>query len=455
MSARKDRARRSGRGLGRAAAWIAAGASGALFAASLAFAQPAPRPQAAPPPVGATPRAPAQAPAAQKVIAIVDTLVHTGSGEILENASVIIAGGVVQQVGRNIAAPAGAEVIAVKGSVVTPGLIDPLTSIGLVEISLEESTRDDEQGGQDLIRAGFRASDGYNPASSVIPITRAEGVTSAGVVPVGGLISGQSAWVDLTGATATEAIARAPLAIHVHLGGHNDGGHATAILRAREAFDDARTFAKTRAAWERNQSRRLAPSRLDLEALALALAGTIPVVFHVDRAADILASLAVAKEMGLRAIIAGGAEAWKAREALAAAKTPVIVLPLDADPSSFDTIAAREDNAALLHAAGVPLAISTGSTHNARKLRQVAGNAVRGGLPHAAAIAALTRGAAEAFGMGARYGTLAKGKVANVVVWSGDPLELSSRPTHVLVRGQVASLRNRQTELFERYRRAP
>jgi imidazolonepropionase-like amidohydrolase len=406
-----------------------------------------------------------RAPAAQKVIAIVNALVHTGTGEILDDASVIIAGGVIQQVGRGIAAPAGAEIIAVKGSVVTPGFIEPLTSIGLVEINLEDATHDDEQGGEDLIRAGFRAADGYNPASSVIPITRAEGITSAGVVPTGGLIMGQSAWVDLTGATAAEAIVKAPLAIHVNLGARKDGGHATAILRVREAFDDARTFGRTRAAWERNQSRRFAPSRLDLEALTLAIgggaaqgplpAGKVPVVFHVNRAADILAALGVAKEMGLRAIIAGGAEAWKVREALAAAKTPVIALPLEADPDSFDTIAAREDNAALLHAAGVPLALSTGSTHHARKLRQVAGIAVRAGLPHAAAITALTRGAAEALGMGARYGTLAKGLVANVVVWSGDPLELSSRPAHVIVRGQVASLRNRQTELLDRYRRAP
>jgi len=446
VSVKAGRTPRSARKIGVWAALVCA-ASGALFAGSLASAQPGPaRPEAA-----AAPRAPA----AQKVVAIVNTLVHTGTGEILEDASVIIAGGAIQQVGRGIAAPAGAEVIAVKGSVVTPGLVDPLTSIGLVEIIQEDATRDDQQGGEDLIRAGFRAADGYNTASSVIPITRAEGITSAGIVPVGGLIAGQSAWADLTGATAADAIAQAPLAIHVYLGALKSGGHATAILRVREAFDDARTFAKTRAAWERNQSRRFAPSRLDLEALALAIGGRVPVVFHVNRAADILSALGVAKEMGLRAIIAGGAEAWRVKEALAASKTPVIVLPFDADPDSFDTIAAREDNPALLHAAGVPIAISTGSTHHARKLRQAAGNAVRAGLPHAAAITALTRGPSEALGMGARYGTLAKGLVANVVVWSGDPLETSSRPLHVLIRGQAASLRSRQTDLLDRYRRAP
>ncbi len=136
---------------------------------------------------------------------------------------------------------------------------------------------------------------------------------------------------------------------------------------------------------------------------------------------------------------------------LAAAKVPVIVYPL-AQVSTFDEIGAREDNAALLFAAGVAVGISTGDTLNARKLRQVAGNAVRSGLPHDAAIAAITSVPAVALGMGARYGTLAPGKVANLVVWSGDPLELSTRCVEVVIRGRKVSLRNRQTALFEKYR---
>jgi imidazolonepropionase-like amidohydrolase len=358
-------------------------------------------------------------------------------------------------VGKGIAAPPGAEVVDAKGLVVTPGLCDPLTSVGLVEVDLEKTTKDDTQGGQDRIRAAFRAADGYNPSSSVVGVTRAEGVTSVGVVPTGGLVSGQSAWADLDGATATDALAAAPLALHVHLesGADPDGGHATAILRVREAFDDARTFARVRAAWERNQSRPFAPSRLDLEALARALDGRLPVVFHVDRAADILSALAVAKEFKLRPVIAGGAESWRVALQLKAAKVPVIVYPLSSGPDSFDALGAREDTAARLHAAGVDVAISTAETHNARKLRQVAGNAVRGGLPHAAAISAITRAPAEALGLGDRYGTIAKGKVGNVVVWTGDPLELSSTARDVWIRGRRVSLANRQSALRDKYRR--
>jgi len=384
--------------------------------------------------------------------------VELGTGEVVEDGVVLIADGKILDVGKGLAPPAGAEVISTKGAVVTPGLVDALTSVGLVEVDLEKATHDDKQSGSDKIRAGFRAADGYNPASSVIGVTRAEGITSVAVVPSGGLVSGQSAWADLDGVTAQAALAAAPLALHVHLGANADsegGGHATAVLRVREAFDDARTFVKTRAAFERNQSRRLAPSRLDLEALAAALDGKMPVVFHVDRAADILSALTVANEFKLRPVVAGGAEAWKVAPALAAAKVPVIVYPILSDPLSFDAVSARDDNAAKLALAGVAVAISTGETHNARKLRQVAGNAVRAGLPHAVALAAITRAPADALGMGARYGTIAKGKVANVVVWSGDPLELSTDALHVFIRGRKVSLANRQSALRDKYRRLP
>lgn len=385
-------------------------------------------------------------------LVITGATVYTGAGEVIADAAVVVAQGKIVSVGKG-AAPAvsGAQAINAKGMILTPGFVDAITSVGLVEVDLEESTHDDHQAGGDPIRAAFRAADGYNPASTVIGVTRAEGITSVGVAPSGGLVSGQSAWADLDGATAAAALAAAPLAIHVHLGAGAAGGHADAVLRAREAFDDARFYQKNRAGYDRNQARRTAPSRLDLEALAAALDGKLPVVFHVDRAADILSALAVAREFKLRPVIAGGAEAWKVAREIAAAKAPVIVDPLQ-QPDSFDAVFAREDNAARLAAAGVPVAVSTFGSHHVRKLRQAAGNAVRAGLPRDAALAAVTRVPAEALGLGARYGTIAPGKVANLVLWSGDPLEISTRVVDVIIRGKRVSLRNRQTALFEKYR---
>jgi len=389
---------------------------------------------------------------AKTVIAYAGVTVHTGANEIIENATVVVEGETIKAVGKDVTAPPGATVVNASGLVVTPGLVDPLTSLGLVEVALEPDTHDDQQKpNTNGVSAAFRTVDGFNPNSTLIDVARAGGLTSAGVIPHGGLIAGQSAWVDLDGALAQGAVARAPLAMHVQIDA-GSAGHASAVLRLREAFDDARAFVKARAAWERNQSRPFAPSRLDLEALSGTLDQKMPVVFHVNRASSIMAALDVAKEFKLRAVIAGGAEAWKVAPALAAAKTPVIVFPL-AQPDSFDTIGAREDNAALLHKAGVPVAISTGESHNARKLRQVAGNAVRAGLPHEAAIAAITRVPAEALGMADHYGTLAAGKTANLVLWSGDPLELGTDVRGVVIRGRPMPLTTRQSALLAKYRR--
>lgn len=406
--------------------------------------------------LGAPPRGHAAPPRPRPPLAIVGGTVHLGTGEVIDKGVILIEGGRIQRVGKGLVPPPGAEIIDAQGAIVTPGLVDALTGIGLVEVAAESTSRDDNLGGADLIRAAFRVVDGYNPASVTIGVTRAEGVTSVGVIPSGGLVSGQSAWADLDGATASDAIAQAPLGLHVHLQVDAKGaGHATALLRLREALDDARTFATHRAAWERNQSRPFVASHLDLEALGLALERKVVVVFHVDRAADILAVLTVAREFQLRPVIAGGAEAWRVADTLAQAKAPVIVFPLVTGPESFETLGAREDNAALLAAAGVPVILSTEETHNVRKLRQVAGNAVRAGLPHATALAAITRVPAEALGMGARYGTLAPGKVANIAIWSGDPLEISTQVRALIIHGRPVSLRNRQTALFEKYRKPP
>lgn len=451
---------------------LSAGIASNVAVAPTATAQPKPpvNPAAAAPKPAAAPARPTAAPAEkdavaskEKVTAIVGARVYTGDGEPIEDGVVLVAGGKIKEVGKALTPPSGADVVDAKGLVVTPGLTEPITQVGLLEIALEPTANDETQSrDRERIRAAYRAADAYNPFSAVIPVQRTGGLTSVGVVPTGSLVSGQSAWADLAGETASDAIAATPLAIHVHLeqGADPQGGSRGAAVRAvREAFDDARAFLKNKAAWERNQSRAFSAGRLDLEALALALGGAgkkpgtkVPVVFHVNRASLILSALAVAKEHDLTPVIAGGAEAWRVRASLAKAKVPVIVHPFVAGPESFDMLAAREDNAALLHAAGVPVAISSGATHNARKLRQAAGNAVRAGLPHTAAVAAVTRVPAEALGMGDRYGTLTAGKVANLVVWSGDPLEPSTRVISVYIRGQKQSLVTRQTRLLQKYR---
>jgi imidazolonepropionase-like amidohydrolase len=374
----------------------------------------------------------------------------------LEGSVIVVRGERVAYVGSDAAQAHGARVVPAQGRVVTAGLCDLLTQIGLAEVLLEPSTRHDQHESKDPVRAAFQAADGYDPASSLVAVTRIAGITSVGVVPAGGLVAGQSAWIDLDGDVPERAIARPSLALHVvvddaALGG-TETSFGTVLLRLRELFDDTRAYRQKRDAYERRQLRELGASRLDYEAMARALDGKLPVVFHVDRASDILGTLALAKAHGLRAVLASAAEAWKVRRALAEARVPVVLYPFDDKPRSFAALGARADNAALLHAAGVTIALSVGSSHNARKLRQVAGNAVRAGLSLSAALDAVTAAPARIVGMDADYGTPNVGRIANLVVWTGHPFELSTRAESVVIRGRAVPLRSRQTALFERYR---
>jgi imidazolonepropionase-like amidohydrolase len=195
-------------------------------------------------------------------------------------------------------------------------------------------------------------------------------------------------------------------------------------------------------------------SLADLDALQPLLARQVPLAIRVDRAADIEAVLRFAKEQEIRLIIEGGAEAWLVADGLGAAKVPVVLDPYVNGPGSFDEVRGRADNAALLVAAGVPVALSTFQSHNARTLRQEAGNAVRAGLDHTQAIRAITEVPAAIYGLSDR-GRLAAGAVADVAVWSGDPLELSTRLSHLVIDGREVSLETRQTRLLERYRTLP
>jgi len=190
---------------------------------------------------------------------------------------------------------------------------------------------------------------------------------------------------------------------------------------------------------------------LGREVFARYLAGG-RVVFSVNRAADILKTLAFAKRNGIKPVIVGGAEAWIVADELAAAKVPVILDALINLPDSFDQIGARLDNAALLHRAGVKVAFTHFSeSHNARKVRQVAGNAAAHGLPKDAALAGLTSNPADIFGLGNSRGHIAAGQVADVVLWSGDPLEVTSVAEQVWINGRAIEMRSRQQELRDRY----
>jgi len=383
------------------------------------------------------------------------TLPHADGERVV---TVVVRGSKIAAVSVLGADAPGCDVVEATGKTLTAGMVDPNTQLGLVEVSLEAATVDTDlkapfQGASGEIRASVRADYAYNPRSSLIAVTRLEGVTSAVSVPAGGVVSGRSFWVDLGGTRQADAIQRAPLAMHASLGSRGPS-RATAFHTLDVALREALDLAARRRAWEQNRTPAYLLPRFELEALLPVAKGEIPLVVGVGRAADIEGVLRMTEGTAVRLVIAGGAEAWLVRDLLAARDVPVIVDPLTYGPRGFDQLAARPDNAALLHEAGVRVMFSTFSTHHARKLRQVAGNAVRGGMPHQAALDAVTRVPAEVFGM-KDHGRVEVGAVADLVLWSGDPLELSTRVEALWIHGQRLPLTSRQTALRDRYRHLP
>jgi imidazolonepropionase-like amidohydrolase len=401
--------------------------------------------------------------AAQEAVVIDNATVWVDSSTELKGASVLIRGGAIAAVGK-ITAPAGARRIDGTGKVVTAGFIDASTRLGLVEVSQVESTNEGsfDSNGRTVF-ASYRTADGYNFDSVAIPVARTGGVTSVVATPAGAFVAGISGGFALRdkplAARPGELVIRRDVALHVNLGRQalaaNHKSRGIAVARLRELFDDAARYNRTRGAYDRNQSRELAATRLDLEALLLALRKQIPMVVRVDRASDLRAVVRLARELDVRLIVEGGTEAWRMAGELAAARIPVLLDPTFNLPATFDHIHVRDDAIARLAGAGVPVIISTlGDAANVRNLRQLAGIAVAHGLPREKALAAVTSTPASAFGLGKR-GTLARGNVADVVVWSGDPFELSTAVEHVFVGGVEQPLGTRQSRLLDRYRELP
>lgn len=398
----------------------------------------------------------AAAPAAAQTIAITGGTVHPISGPPIQNGTVIIQNGRITAVGAGIAVPAGAQRIDATGKVVTPGLIESSTNMALVEVESIGTTNDFRfQDSEDQVAAAFNVADGINPRSMVIPVTRIAGVTTVVSRPAGGIISGQGLAFDLIGDNIADMQIRSPIAMFgsVSENEHQAGGGTRGglFMRLREVLEDARVWARNPQAFERGETREFSVSRLDLAALQPVLRGDMPLVVEAHRASDIQTVLRVADEYDLRVIIAGGTEAWMVTEDLVRARVPVLVKVLRNLPESFESLGARYDNAALLRRAGVQLAITTGETYKAFNIRQEAGNAVAYGLPYDEALRAITLYPAQIYGMADRYGTLEAGKVANVVVWSGDPLELLTDVEHVIIRGVEVPLVSRETMLRDRY----
>ena len=328
-------------------------------------------------------------------------------------------------------------------------------TIGLVEIGQIKHTKD-MQTTDSRITAAFSVLDGINPRSTLIPITRVEGITRAMVAPVVGanLIAGRGAIIHLGDAHSFVTSSTAAMFIALgHTGADLSGGaRSAALLKLREALQDAKDYQIHSYEFDHGRRRPYALSRLDLEALIPVLERKIPVAAYVERASDIQSIIRLSKEYNFRLVLLGASEAWMVAKEIAREKVPVILNPLTNLPTSFEKLGATFKNPVLLYEAGVRFAFVSDSAHNSRNLRQAAGNAVANGLPWNEALKAITLSSAQIWNIDKSYGSIEPGKDADLVIWDGDPLEVTSYPKRIFIQGKEISMATRQTKLRDRYR---
>ena len=393
-------------------------------------------------------------PVAAQSVLIRGATVHTaGPQGSLQNTDVLVRNGRVAAVGAGLSA-GDAQVVEANGRPLTPTLFGGVTGIGIEEVSGERGTRDDRlslgEASDMAVRPEFDVTLAFNPDSIVIPVARVEGIgfTLISAGSASSIIGGQGAVMRLDGSVDPAG----PKVLYLALGA--DGAEQSGASRAAQwmLLDQLIDEARGRLPADSHVAA-LTPA--GKRALAPYLDGRGTIVVGVNRAADIRQLLRWSKRHNLRIAIRGGAEGWRVASELAAANVPVFVDPLVNLPSDFDQIGATLENAARLQAAGVRVGFAQASdaSHNARKLRQLAGNAVAHGLPWDAGLAGLTRVPAETFGVGDSIGTIAVGRTADLVLWSGDPLDVTSTADQVWFDGRAIEMRSRQTELRDRYLR--
>jgi imidazolonepropionase-like amidohydrolase len=396
----------------------------------------------------AAPRLPAQ------TIAITGGTVYPVSGPKLSNATVLIRDGKIVAVGSNVTVPAGAIRVDASGKWVTPGFIHANANAGLGVAGLNGEGEGRVAGD---VNPSFNPAEGIDPAAFTIPIARTGGITTALLQPGGSFFPGQAAAVNYAGERLEDMLIQRNAALVLDLsssskqaGGGSRGG---TMARVRRLFDDALEYARRKADFRRAAIQPLSAPAKELEALLPVLHGEAILGIVANRRMDLENALRLTREYKLRSVLFSAVEGWQIAKQIAAAGVPVVLEPLH-DIPSFDGLGARLDNATLLREGGVRVSIAQGDPGGERNLRYAAGNAVRNGLSWDDALAAITAAPAAAFGL-TDYGTLEPGKVANLVVWSGDPFDFASAAERVYIKGQLTSLETRETQLRDKYKTLP
>ena len=410
----------------------------------------------------------AAAPVFAQTIAITHGKVADGrGGEPVDGVTVLVRDGRIAAVGRSVAVPPGARVVDATDKWVTPGLFAGFSRLGLVEVDAVDQVND-TGATKGNFGAAIDVAPGLNPAGEPVAVTRADGVTRAATAPDGSrdLFEGQGAIVDLAGGPAMVTRARAFQYVELgETGARSSGGSRGAAFQVlRNGLDEALAFQRNPAGYGEGRSRQSILTRRDAAALVAVVTGAQLLVVRAERASDIREVLGLRRDYPrLRLVLLGANEGWLVAREIAAARVPVVTLGMDDLPARFEQTAATRNNVGRLVAAGVTVALGVpdnDASFQPRLLPQYAGNMVAQGrvpggvgLSWGQALASITRMPAEVYGLARELGTLEPGKRADVVVWSGDPLELSSAPTMVLIDGRETAMTTRQTRLRDRYLR--
>ena len=396
-------------------------------------------------------------------IALVGGTIHTVSGEVIDHGIVLFDKGKIAAVGANVTLPQGTESIDVTAKHVYPGMVDAISSIGLVEIDAVRSTRDVTETGS--INPNIRAEAAVNPESEIIPVTRANGVTTAVTMPNGGTISGSAAAMMLDGWTWEEMTLKAPIGMIVNWPSmtinkawwerrsedDQKKARTKALDELRNAFRDARAYMTAKHA----ESQKEVPfHKTDLrwEAMIPVLERKVPVLMNAEDIQQIEAAVAWAAQEGVKLVILGGYDSWRVADLLKANDVSVIVNPILRTPwrrwEAYDVQFTIPEK---LHEAGVRYCIASGGAWNERNLPYEAAKAAAYGLSKDEALKSVTLYPAQILGIADRVGSLEVGKDATLIITNGDPLEIMTNVQMEFIQGKSVSLQSRHTRLYEKY----
>jgi imidazolonepropionase-like amidohydrolase len=375
-------------------------------------------------------------------------MVHSGTGASAKIQDILISGSKISSIGNDLIINGKTQVIELNGLPVTPGLISPMSNLGIVEINALDVTRDDES---DILKAGFSIFNAFNPHSTGIPWNRSNGVTSAITSPGSSdfPMFGLASYFILDGSLEIKGLR--DVAMFGRMGSsYGSRAETLAVLESLLELGQKASIMPVEEILEMRLADQLELQAQDIIALNNLVNNDLPFVLETNRAVDILQAIALKKKYGLNLILSSVEEAPMVINQLKASNIPVIIDPMDNIPDSFDELGSSLILGKILDQAGIKIMFSTQRSHNYHLMRQGSGNAVAYGMSYESAIRGMTNTVAETFNLGNR-GSLVKGKIADIVVWDADPLEPSSFPKFIFIDGKPQALTSRSTRLTERY----